>query len=320
MKCYANAIGLCAALLLAATSGACEINKAGKSDNFEFSYDTDDRLFPPSFNQPIAVGLSANVNVRLKDGGAPVTISSKSTANASVLTAPRASGSQLTLTGEGAGTTELTVRGGGLEDSVEVSVEAIKAVTLKYPGPFLQSVAGPVAAVVNADVPFPMTMMGTAGHSLIGYGVVPVTVDPATAGAQVATEDVAHVTLHFVELGPVKLRPVETTPLDVTVIAAADVANLSLEGLFNVVSVGVALDSTGFVAVKASTADAVPVVGLTQLADVISDTPATCSVASRINLGDGTFAITPLAEGACRILATYGALSAQIEVPIRPAS
>ncbi len=300
---------------LAVGLNACDVTKAGESGNLKFKYDADDRIFPPSFNQPVANGLRAGVIV-MDNEDQPATVASASSSSNGIFTVPMKSGSTVVLQGEGVGTAKLNVRAGGVEDSIDVSVEDIDKVELQYPSPWTKSQTDPVAVVQDGMATFGKTLKSADGSQLMGYGTLPLTFEPATAAAQTETFDVAHVTLQFAELGDVVIRPQGVQGMTVTVIAVTDVTSFSLEGLLNVQPAAFPRDSQTQIVLKAARADGMPVVGLQNLAVVQSDSTSICSVAAERKLGDGVYVVNGLAVGDCNISATFDQHTANVTVQV----
>lgn len=315
------ATGLATALSLAP---GCEFTKAGKAGNLAFTYQAEEQLVPPSFGAPLGQGLRANVLVTNADTKEPATVSSARSSDDGVLKVPSKSGDRLTIEGVAAGKAELQVTAGGLDDAVDIEVQPIDKVVLKYPAALLASVEPPVAVVKGGDASFPMTLFGPgesalARKALFGYGPVPVTIQPEGAAQQVTdTEDPAHAVFRFMTTGSVKLLPKGGDPaeLEVQVVEATDVATLNVKALGTSAS-GVKVGSEGGVSVSAETTDGVSVVGLANLVTVQGAPAETCSVRALPMWGDGVFGVKGLAAGTCTISVTMGDKAAELTVEIQ---
>ena len=314
------ATGLASFLSLAP---GCEFTKAGKSGKLAFAYQAEEQLVPPSFGAPLGEGLRATVLVTNADTKEPATVSSARSGDEGIFKVPATSGAQVTVEGVAPGTAELRVTAGGLDDAVDIEVQPIDRVVLKYPAALLASVEPPVAVVKGGDASFPVSLYGPGGSVLarkllFGYGTVPVTVQPEGAAQQVTdNEDPSHAVFRFTTAGAVKLLPKGGDPaeLEVEVVEEADVATLKAQPLGTTAS-GVKVGSEGGVSVSAETTDGVTVVGLANLVTVQATPAETCSVRALPMWGDGVFGVKGLAAGTCTVSVSMGDKSVELTVEI----
>lgn len=346
---------LVAGALASLTTGCLTVGKAGV---LGFDYEARDRLFfreGPS--TAIAVGGHVDINVYSKpprpllplSGGelprareerdrsrfTEIEVRHALSSIPGVARVDAPAGSRVRVHGETAGQATLTFETERGVDTVEVRVAPAEAASVRH---WVMEVlskelfATGTAFVRGGTGRFLVEMLGPSGERVVGAGVTPpIAVEPAGAAwvAPIADGDLAHGEVRFDAAGLVELRTLRRDPLRVTVVDGGSVKGLELAFVDGRVQ-GLEAPSTvregtnrGAI-VRGVLDDGRRVVLLGDVARVESATPEVCTTPAdetevgRWTFGDGVTAVEAVKEGACRLVATLGALRAEVAVTVEP--
>lgn len=304
---------------------ACESRVTGNEGNFQFSYQTDDRIF--DFNKPIAVGALLDIEVEDAGDQAPIQLTDAKSDDPALEVADL-SGNRVTVRGAAEGNVLLEVSGardGGetLTDSVNLTVRVPDEHGLRHSCGADGSVA--YQAGTRPYIPFDMTMEN--GQPVIGYGYYPVTLSAGSLDTSHQGHQYMRLDLSGVAPGTATL----TSEIDGTELELVLVDEAAIDG---------AAEPIPFVLEDIDVGDRSPFYVLPKVGDrtvcqavvdltVTSDTPAICSVRDAQSIAGastdagkeaGWFEIEGVSEGLCEYTVTYAAsgATASFSYPIEP--
>jgi len=304
------------ALLLVSGTG-CDTVTAGNQGTLEFEFVSSDRLIPVSFGTPLAAGFKVEVNVFVVGGTrVPAKISLAQPADQTIARVPASTDHSFTLEGRRAGTTSVDVVSAAGNDSFDLAVNDLAKVNLLYPSAVLVPASPPVSVAQGGSAHFPFTLLDSDARQLIGYGALPVDIAPTTAAHTAASDSAGLLTVAFSDLGAVTLTPLGANALDVTVVPVSDITALSFTAT-DTSAAAIDVGKVTTVVVDGRNEANERILGLTGLVTVSTSTPAVCSVAQSVVLGDAVYQVTGLTAGSCAIAAALGALTATTSVEVR---
>jgi hypothetical protein len=320
-----NRIHLALALLVAA---GCQSRLTGNEGNFVFVYDADDDY--TDFNKPIAVNAFLDIEVREVGTELPVTLTSASTDDPSVLDVTGTLENVATLQGMGDGGALLSVEGTTSDgETLPDSVNLLAATPEVHKLGHTCTLDDTAGYLVSNSVYVPFEFQKENGQNIIGYGYYPVT---AQEGAVILDEAGSSQQYMLFDVGAAPAAETLVSDIDGTSVAMTIVQASALDGVEEPIA-GVIEDidvgDTNPFYVR-------PTVGGTTVCQadttktVVSDTPAICDVrdaAAPINGKSyeyGWFEIGGVSQGTCLYTVTFDAgndgagASAQFSFEIQP--
>lgn len=291
------------------TAMACDSRVTGNEGNLVFSYDADDNVL--DFNKPIAVGASLDLKVAAVGSFTPVTVTSATTDDASVLAVSGTDANRITVTGVGSGEVLLSVEADGpsepLTDSVNLTVRVPEVLDLRHS-------CGPEggAYLVDSSLYIPFELKMSNGQPVIGYGYYPVAVsDEALLLRDDTFEGQQYMRFDALAPGSVTLTSdIDDTQLDLTLADVADIDGVAEPIAFVLEDIDVG-DTNAFYALPS--VGGVTVCQANATLEVTSITPTICDVRpTGANASDtdaayetGWFEVEGLSQGTCTYQVTY---------------
>ena len=304
---------------------ACESRVTGNEGNFEFSYQTDDRIF--DFNKPIAVGAFLDIDVEDATDQAPIQLTEAKVDDPSLEVAA-ISGNTVTVQGAAEGNVLLEVTGapdGGesASDSVNLTVRVPDHHGLRHSC----GEDGQVAYRTGTQpyVAYDLTL--DSGDPVIGYGYYPVTLSAGSLDTDFQGHQYMRLDLTGVAAGTATLQSdLDGTSLELVLVdeSAIDGAAEPIPFVLEDIDVG---DRNPFY-VRPMVGDRTVCQAAVDMT-VSSDTPAICSVRNASSIAGastdagketGWFEIEGVSEGLCAYTVTYtgAGASASFSYPIQP--
>lgn len=304
---------------------ACESRVTGNEGNFQFSYQSDDRIF--DFNKPIAVGAFLDIDVEDAGDQAPIQLDGASTDDPA-LEVVEVSGNTVTVQGTAEGNVLLEVTGardGGekLTDSVNLLARIPDLHNLRH----TCGADGMVAyrAGTQPYVPFDFEMEN--GQPVIGYGYYPVTLSAGSVDMSHLGHQYMRIDLEGIAAGSHTLTSdLDGTALDMTIVEEAAIDGVAEPIAFVLEDIDVGDRNPFYV---------LPMVGDRTVCQAVvdmtvtSNTPDICAVRNANSIAGestdagketGWFEIEGVAEGTCEYTVTYpGSGASQVfTYPIEP--